>query len=76
MLERDADADEIRAAVGRGVEWLIATTEEGARFDAAPIGLYFARLWYSEELYPLIFTVGALELAHRCSAGQEATCPS
>ena len=55
---------------------MIATTEEGARFDAAPIGLYFARLWYSEELYPLIFTVGALELAHRCSAGQEATCPS
>jgi len=76
VLERDADAGEIRAAVAKGVEWLIATTEEGARFDAAPIGLYFARLWYSEELYPLIFTVGALELAHRCSAEQEATCPS
>src|ERR1043166_8881787 len=26
----------------------------------SPIGLYFARLWYYEELYPMIFTVGAL----------------
>ena len=26
---------------------------------AAPIGLYFAHLWYYEELYPLIFTTGA-----------------
>jgi hypothetical protein len=27
---------------------------------AAPIGLYFARLWYSEALYPRIFTLHAL----------------
>jgi len=26
----------------------------------APIGLYFAHLWYSEELYPLIWTLDAL----------------
>ena len=26
----------------------------------APIGLYFSSLWYSERLYPLIWTVGAL----------------
>lgn len=26
----------------------------------APIGLYFARLWYYEKLYPLIFTTSAL----------------
>jgi squalene-hopene/tetraprenyl-beta-curcumene cyclase len=25
-----------------------------------PIGFYFAKLWYYERLYPLIFTVGAL----------------
>jgi squalene-hopene/tetraprenyl-beta-curcumene cyclase len=28
--------------------------------DPAPVGLYFARLWYYEEIYPLIFAVGAL----------------
>lgn len=28
--------------------------------EPAPIGFYFAKLWYYERLYPLIFTVGAL----------------
>jgi squalene-hopene/tetraprenyl-beta-curcumene cyclase len=35
-------------------------TRDGERFPAAPIGLYFARLWYSEALYPLLFTVSSL----------------
>ena len=50
-------------AVEAGVRRLVAVTEEGSRFDAAPIGLYFAKLWYSEEVYPLAFTVAALERA-------------
>ena len=41
----------------RGARWL----EERPDFDAAPIGLYFAKLWYSEKLYPLIFAVSALK---------------
>ena len=46
------------AATGdaRGREWLLTRAE----FEPAPIGLYFARLWYFEQLYPLIFTVAAL----------------
>jgi squalene-hopene/tetraprenyl-beta-curcumene cyclase len=48
------------AAIHRGTKWLIERTAEGTRIDAAPIGLYFARLWYFEELYPLIFSVGAM----------------
>ena len=46
------------AALGdeRGARWLA----ERADFAPSPIGLYFAKLWYSEELYPLVFTVGAL----------------
>ena len=47
-------------AVRRGTEWLVRQTEGGTRFAPAPIGLYFARLWYSERLYPVIFTVQAL----------------
>jgi squalene-hopene/tetraprenyl-beta-curcumene cyclase len=31
----------------------------------APIGLYFARLWYSETLYPLIFAVEGLKAARQ-----------
>ena len=34
--------------------------EDGTWNQAAPIGLYFAKLWYYERLYPLIFTVAAL----------------
>ena len=49
------------AAVERGTAWLIERTREGTVFDPAPIGLYFAKLWYFEHLYPVIFTVGALE---------------
>jgi squalene-hopene/tetraprenyl-beta-curcumene cyclase len=47
------------AALERGVRWLIQATDEGTRTPVAPIGLYFARLWYFEELYPLIFATGA-----------------
>ena len=47
------------AALGdeRGARWLEARTD----FAPSPIGLYFASLWYSEKLYPLIFTVAALK---------------
>jgi squalene-hopene/tetraprenyl-beta-curcumene cyclase len=47
-------------AVRRGTEWLIRNTDHGRSTPALPIGLYFARLWYFEELYPLIFTLSAL----------------
>ena len=48
-------------AVARGITWLSHATEQGTRFPAAPIGLYFAKLWYAEELYPLTYTVAACE---------------
>lgn len=50
-------------ALQRGVHWLIAATGSGTRFPSAPIGLYFARLWYHERLYPVIWTLEALESA-------------
>jgi len=53
----------VRQAVCDGVVWLIERTNGGRDFPAAPIGLYFAKLWYYEKLYPLIFTVAALSRA-------------
>ena len=53
----------VRRAVRRGADWLIQRTDAGKSFPAAPIGLYFARLWYFEKLYPIIFTVSALARA-------------
>ncbi len=59
-LARSAsEADERTVVVGRGLAWLEAATDGGRHCAASPLGLYFARLWYSEELYPLIFTAGA-----------------
>ncbi|HYE97889.1 MAG TPA: prenyltransferase/squalene oxidase repeat-containing protein, partial [Planctomycetota bacterium] len=62
-VEALASFPEARTAVDRGLAWLSDRTAGGARFPAAPIGLYFARLWYSERLYPIIFTVAALRNA-------------
>jgi squalene-hopene/tetraprenyl-beta-curcumene cyclase len=50
-------------SVARGSRWLAERTAEGTSFPPSPIGLYFAKLWYWDRLYPLIFTVGALERA-------------
>jgi squalene-hopene/tetraprenyl-beta-curcumene cyclase len=50
----------------RGVRWLIEHTGGGVHFPVSPIGLYFAKLWYFEELYPLIFSAGALITARAC----------
>ena len=47
----------------RAVAWLQQATDNGTRFPPSPIGLYFAKLWYSERLYPIIFTVSALQRA-------------
>lgn len=46
----------------RGVQWLIETSRGGHKTPASPIGLYFARLWYAEALYPLIFSIQALNM--------------
>jgi squalene-hopene/tetraprenyl-beta-curcumene cyclase len=51
----------VEPAISRGVCWLIEQTKEGTIVPPSPIGLYFAKLWYFEELYPLIFTVSALQ---------------
>lgn len=50
--------DDIR--MERGVTWLIEAVESGRFREPSPIGFYFAKLWYFEKLYPLIFTVAAL----------------
>ncbi|MFT7486503.1 MAG: squalene-hopene/tetraprenyl-beta-curcumene cyclase [Candidatus Paceibacteria bacterium] len=57
--------DGLCEAVTRGMQFLASATSEGTSFDPQPIGLYFAQLWYSERLYPLIFTVSALESCTR-----------
>ena len=59
--ESPPSPDGALAAAWRGAEWLSARTEAGRSFAASPIGFYFAKLWYYERLYPLIFISEALE---------------
>jgi squalene-hopene/tetraprenyl-beta-curcumene cyclase len=48
------------SASSRGIRRLLDLVESNEWAPPAPIGLYFARLWYFERLYPLIFTTSAL----------------
>lgn len=58
---RSVSQDAIHHAVTRGAAWLMARTQEGTSFEPSPIGFYFAKLWYFERVYPIVFTVEALE---------------
>jgi squalene-hopene/tetraprenyl-beta-curcumene cyclase len=63
--------DEAASAVSSGLGWLVQQVEAGGLNQPTPIGFYFAKLWYFEKLYPIIFTVAALgralkKLSHRC----------
>ena len=64
-----------------GVRWLMEAVGEGRWTTPAPIGFYFAKLWYSERLYPVIFTVQALRsaraaLRERGAGGHHADPPA
>ena len=55
------DKSVCKGAIARGVDCLSALTTHATLFPPSPIGLYFAKLWYHERLYPLIFATAALE---------------
>ncbi len=58
--------EEGEAAMARAVRWLAPRME--GELTPAPIGFYFANLWYFELLYPLVFAVGGLGAARRVLA--------
>ena len=52
--------DRTERACELAVDWLIQHTKGGTEFIETPIGLYFASLWYSEKMYPIIFSCDGL----------------
>jgi squalene-hopene/tetraprenyl-beta-curcumene cyclase len=62
------DPSSVVQAVRGGADWLVLHTHHGSYLPASPIGLYFASLWYSEDLYPIIFSLAALSRAFRLPA--------
>lgn len=61
----DLAPPEARPAVERGIEYLVRRVEDGTFAEPSPIGFYFAKLWYFEKLYPIVFAVAALGRAVR-----------
>jgi squalene-hopene/tetraprenyl-beta-curcumene cyclase len=57
-------------AVKNGLKWLVEAVEQGRLRQPSPIGFYFAKLWYQERLYPLVFAASALRQAVRQLAPQ------
>ncbi len=57
----------------RGLGWLVDRVQQVGLELAQPIGFYFAKLWYYEELYPTVFSLGALGSALR-KIEQESKC--
>jgi squalene-hopene/tetraprenyl-beta-curcumene cyclase len=56
---------EAEASVRKGLVWLVQHVERGGLNKPTPIGFYFAKLWYFDKLYPIVFTVAALGRALR-----------
>jgi squalene-hopene/tetraprenyl-beta-curcumene cyclase len=73
-LRAMSDADLRESAwtgVTRGTDWLLRRVEDGTWTQPAPIGFYFAKLWYYERLYPMVFTVAALEAVARLESTEK-----
>ena len=58
-------ATDTGTAVERGLMWLCDAVEAGKLHEPTPIGFYFAKLWYFERMYPIVFAVSALGRARR-----------
>ena len=54
------DTTDSTDSILRGLDWLCAAIQSGHHHVSQPIGFYFARLWYHEKLYPLVFSLSAL----------------
>ncbi|MCL5096647.1 MAG: squalene--hopene cyclase [Candidatus Omnitrophica bacterium] len=57
-----------RPAVCGGAAWLVDRVETRQWTQPSPIGFYFAKLWYYERLYPLIFTAAALRACYELTS--------
>jgi len=56
----DAASLDLVESLEAGVKWLCSEVERGTWTQASPIGFYFAKLWYFEDLYPVVFTTASL----------------
>ena len=54
--------DQYAESIHRGWQYLYRRYQEGTLYANEPVGLYFSRLWYSEELYNVTFLLHAISM--------------
>jgi squalene-hopene/tetraprenyl-beta-curcumene cyclase len=69
-VEHAEDRGKMLHIITSGSERLIALTQQGTQFPPSPIGFYFAKLWYHEKIYPVVWTVSALKQVSETLSGQ------
>ena len=57
--------DVAAVAIDRGIDYLYRRLQEGTLYAKEPIGLYFSRLWYSEEMYNITFLLWSMKMIRR-----------
>ena len=73
IIAEFADREKFSVSMKCGARWLVSAVRGGFHGVPAPIGLYFAKLWYYDDVYPLIFTVSALSrVAQQLNSGRSA----
>jgi squalene-hopene/tetraprenyl-beta-curcumene cyclase len=60
MPDTTVSATCLSNSLDRAAQWLAARVNAGTLDQPTPIGFYFARLWYFEDLYPVIFAAAGL----------------
>lgn len=65
-LDSLVDFQLARPAIDQAARWLALRVDEGTVETPTPIGFYFARLWYFEDLYPIIFAAAGLNRWRAC----------
>jgi squalene-hopene/tetraprenyl-beta-curcumene cyclase len=57
----ESETAEETTSIMAGLDWLCSAVESSNQRYSQPIGFYFARLWYYEKLYPLVYSLSALK---------------
>lgn len=70
LVGHPAPSPASRERLEQGLAWLVEAVGADRHRQPAPIGFYFAKLWYYEKLYPLVFTVAALGRAVAAGSGR------
>jgi squalene-hopene/tetraprenyl-beta-curcumene cyclase len=65
----------LRIDLKPGIDFLLGAVESGAWKRPAPLGLFYGRHWYSEQLYPILLTVSALSRVERTACAKTVASP-